>query len=83
LLTLRCLFVFAVGLLIWFVLYSNRGLGFNKMDIDGDADIDGNAMDVDSTPLPGSRRASESQGLVIPLPGPIVDGKRQKRFMRM
>lgn len=52
------------------------------MDIDGDAD--GNAMDVDSTPLPGSRRASKhgtTQGLTIPLPGPIVDGKRQKRFM--
>jgi hypothetical protein len=68
------------------MLYSNRGLGSNRMDIDGDAEIDGNTMDVDSTTLPGSRRASEcgaTQGLAIPLPGPIVDGKRQKRFMCM
>ena len=86
LLTLRCLFVFALGLLACIVLYSSRGLGFNRMEIDGDADTSGNAMDVDSAPLAGSRRASESgatQGLAIPLPGPIVDGKRQKRFMRM
>ena len=56
------------------------------MEIDGDADTSGNAMDVDSAPLAGLRWASESgatQGLAIPLPGPIVDGKRQKRFMRM
>jgi hypothetical protein len=85
LLTLGRLFVFAVALLACLVLC--RGFGYiNRMDIDRDADIIGHAMDVDSTPLPGSRRASESgatQGLVIPLPGPIVDGKRQKRFLCM
>ena len=41
LLTLRCLFVFALGLLACIVLYSSRGLGFNRMEIDGDADTTG------------------------------------------
>ena len=35
LLMLGCLFVFALGLLACIVLYSSRGLGFNRMEIHG------------------------------------------------
>ena len=50
------------------VLYSSQGLGFNRMEIDGDADTSGNAMDIDSASLAGSQQALEfgvTQGLAI------------------